>query len=170
MQKKGFFKRERSQRFCLQLHELAFCWKRVSLGVRNSLFPRGPLTSSFWCCESVKLAPACPTFCIVLSLVGSSGVSLQCDVSVPRPASGPLADRRLPLSFLPELLPPVLWMALKSILEGTKFRMIAPNNIRAPTEREIAKLLKITPLVSQGSVLGLRTFTVLLNTHSAVIP
>lgn len=149
MQKKGFFKREISQRFCLQLHEAAFCWKRASLGIRDSLFLLGPLlTSSFWCCKSMKLVSACPTFCILLSLMGNSGVSLQCDVSVPCPASGPLAGRLLPLHFLSELLLLVLWVALKSILEGTRFSMIAPNSIRAPKQREIAKLLKITLLIS----------------------
>lgn len=150
MQKKGFLKREISQHFCLQLHRTAFFSQLSSVVTRNGLFLFGPLLNSSFCfCESVKLVPSCPALCIVLFLVVDSCVPLQGDASVPHTAaSGPLAGKLLPLSLISELLSLVIWMGLKSILEGTKFSVIAPNNIRAPKQTEIEKLLKMTSLCS----------------------
>lgn len=73
--------------------------------------------------------------------MADSCISLRHDVSVPHAASGPLAEKLLLLSLISELLSLLIWVGLKSILEGTKCNVIAPNNIRAPKqEREIEKL------------------------------
>lgn len=64
--------------------------------------------------------------------IEDSCVSLQYDVSVLSDASDPVADKLPPLFLISELFTVLVWMGLKSMLEGTKFNAIAPNNIRAP--------------------------------------